>query len=301
MMNDLVSVLIPVYNAADVIDKCVQSLLNQTYNNIEIIMVDDCSTDNSYEVIKNWSRKVDNIFCYKNLTNSGCATTINNALAHAKGSMIAVVDNDDYLEKDYIEYLLNLMKNGSADISICGWYIDDNEYRLRKKTISSKEALNELLLDKTFKSYYWNKLYKRKVLGSTPFNEDQRFEDMASMPFIFKNANVISIGEEAKYHYLSGSTNFSASNKMYLNYWLSKAYYERLIFVINNKIIGEARDYVIKKTCYNSIGSWRELRRAKQKEEANDIYSRIKANKNLFLHSRVISLRHKLYLLARFI
>lgn len=266
-MNELVSILIPVYNAANVINRCIKSLLNQTYKNIEIIIVDDCSTDNSYEIIAKWSDEVRNIFCYRNSENKGCAATINNALSHAKGSIIAIVDNDDYVENDYIEYLLNLMERTKADISICGWYSDNKEYRLNTKTLSTKDALDELLLDTTFRAYYWNKLYRRKVLGDKPLIEDQKFEDVASMPFIFKKANVITIGEEPKYHYILGSTNFSSRKKIYLNYWLSMAYYERLDFVINNNIIGKARDHVIRKTCHNSIGSWRELRNTHQKRQ----------------------------------
>lgn len=300
-MNDLVSILVPVYNAENVISKCLESLLEQTYNNFEIILVDDCSTDNSYEVIKEWSRRVDNIFCYKNENNCGCAATINNALSKAKGEIIAIVDNDDYVEKDYIEYLLNLLKNAGADISICGWFNDDKEYRLSNKILSSPNALDELLLDTTFRAYYWNKLFKRKILGDKPLLEEHKFEDMASMPYIFKNAKLVAIGEEPKYHYLSGTGNFSASKKTYLNYWLSRAYYERLSFVIDNNVTENARNYVILKTCRNSIGSLRELKKAKLMDESKDLYCRIKANKKLFLANKCVPLKHKLYLLVNFI
>ena len=300
-MNELVSVLIPVFNAEHVIDRCIKSLLNQTYKNIEVIIVDDCSTDDSYVMVEEWANKEKNIYCYKNKTNSGCAATINRALTYAKGTVVAIVDNDDYVESDYIEYLLTLMHSSNADISICGWYEDKKPFQLYNRELTSKEALEELLLDTTFRAYYWNKLFRREILGSKPFIEEQKFEDMASMPYIFQKARKVVIGAKPKYHYAMGTTNFSANKKSYLNYWLSRAYFERLSFVVNNQVSGQSKNYVIMKTCHNSVGSWRELMRLNQNNEAVDLYQRIKSNKKLFLSCPKVSLKHKLYLIARIV
>lgn len=102
---DKISIVVAVYNAEKTLKKCVDSLLNQTYNNIEIILVNDCSKDNSLDICNEYSKVNDNVKVISNERNSGVSNTRNNGIDNSTGEYICFVDSDDYVESNYIEVL----------------------------------------------------------------------------------------------------------------------------------------------------------------------------------------------------
>lgn len=125
-MNKKISVIVAVYNTEKYIEKCLRSLLNQTYQNLEIIVVDDGSTDNSKEVLKKYSHN-DKIKLIYNKKNSGLSYSRNVGLENATGDYIGYIDSDDYVDLDYYEKLIQAIIENKADIAICDMKIVDEE------------------------------------------------------------------------------------------------------------------------------------------------------------------------------
>ena len=115
-MQDLISIIIPVYNVEKYLRQCLDSIVNQTYTNLEIICINDKSTDNSAEILEEFLQKDERIKVINNKENVGSAISRNYGLDIAAGKYIAFVDSDDYIDEKYIESMLNKMKQVNCDI-----------------------------------------------------------------------------------------------------------------------------------------------------------------------------------------
>ena len=204
---DLITVIIPVYNVEKYLDKCVKSVINQTYKNLEIILVDDGSKDNSGKMCDEFA-KLDNRIKVIHKQNGGLSDARNAALKEANGKYIGFVDSDDYIENDMYEVLYNTIKNNNADISIVSFYemYKDKLIGVRdsgKLEIFNKlEALKELLIDTRIQSYAWNKLFKRELFSDLKFPTGKNFEDIATTLLLFEKCDKIVLFEKPKYYYL---------------------------------------------------------------------------------------------------
>lgn len=180
IMNNkkLVSIIVPAYNVENYIDNCINSLINQTYNNIEIIIVDDGSTDGTLKKSMNYQKKDKRIKILKK-KNGGLSSARNFGINSSKGDYITFVDSDDDVDINYIEKLVNKLESNNADISMCG---RKNIYTYNNKIDVSPSICNDILLD--IKSYLDNiddptaygsfaccKLYKREFVINTMFDE----------------------------------------------------------------------------------------------------------------------------------
>ena len=112
----LISVIMPCYNSEDYIEEAIESILNQTYNNIEVIIADDCSTDKSFDLIKRYTKKDKRVRCFKNKNNIGCTKTLNKLVEQAKGKYIARMDADDISFEDRIEKQFKLLTKHNYDV-----------------------------------------------------------------------------------------------------------------------------------------------------------------------------------------
>ena len=119
-MEDLVSIIIPVYNTEKYLSKCLESVINQTYKNLEIILINDGSTDKSKEICESFAKK-DKRIQILNKENSGVSSARNHGMRLAKGQYIAFIDGDDYAEENYIEELLKNLKQTESDCVLCGY------------------------------------------------------------------------------------------------------------------------------------------------------------------------------------
>lgn len=175
-MLELISVIVPVYNVEKYIEKCLESIINQTYRNIEIILVDDGSTDNSGKICDDYAKKYSNITVIHKL-NGGLSDARNAGMKIAKGEFICFFDSDDWVEIDILEKAYNKLYENKSDVVIWGFskdFVDDNE-NTYKNILSipfncniNKEELNyqKLLNDEiqAIIGYAWNKLYKTKFI-----------------------------------------------------------------------------------------------------------------------------------------
>lgn len=177
----MISVIIPAYNVGKYIEECIFSLVNQTYKDIEIIIVDDGSTDNTREIIRGFEIEYPYIKCYDQV-NSGVSVARNFGLQKATGDYIIFVDPDDYLDEKMLEHMYEKMMENNSDIVICGHNIfyeeNPNEYIKNiyniddTKTYNNIETIN-MMLELKVKGYVWDKLFRRINL----INHNFKFEE----------------------------------------------------------------------------------------------------------------------------
>ena len=169
VQNKLVSIIVPIYNTEKYLKECIESLINQTYKNLEIILVDDGSTDNSRFICDEYKNKIENIKVIHQ-ENQGISNARNKGLEVAQGYYISFVDSDDYVEETMIEKLVRSIEENEADMSICNYY--PNKENKLKEVLTVDEVM-ELIIDKRyFRGYVCNKLYKKELLDKLKFEED---------------------------------------------------------------------------------------------------------------------------------
>lgn len=220
-----ISVIVPVYNVEEYLEKCLDSLVNQTLKDIEIIVVNDGTKDNSQDIIDKYVKKYKNIKCYKK-ENGGLSSARNYGLKYAKGEYIAFVDSDDYVEKNMYEDMYNKAKEDNFDVVACDLkYIYDDEevlaYSNLKKDLTTKEEIK-----KSYIYIYpaaWNKIYKKELLKNIEFKEKVWFEDVEFLYRLYPRIN--SIGYINKYYYnyvqREGAITRTFNSKLYdyINNW----------------------------------------------------------------------------------
>lgn len=183
-MEDLISVIVPIYNVELYLDRCMESIVNQTYQNLEIILVDDGSPDNCPVICDKWAER-DCRVRVMHKQNGGLSDARNAGLEAASGNYIAFVDSDDWIEKNYIEYLyLAIIKTG-AELASCEIRIvqeeekvkDIEQQRPNTKIFYTEEALETLINGCVFRAVAWNKLYKKEILLGEKFELGKLHED----------------------------------------------------------------------------------------------------------------------------
>lgn len=215
-MKDLISIIVPVYNVEEYLEKCIDSILNQTYKNLEIILIDDGSSDNSANICDQYEKK-DSRVKVIHKKNSGMSDARNTGMKIANGEYIGFVDSDDYIKQDMIENLYNLLKKNKADISICAYELLDKNKKPSAKlngkiySFNNIDAIQELLKSKLITSHCWNKLYKKQLWETIQFPIGRKFEDMAVMHLVFEKAKKIVYKNEIGYYYIKRSNSIMKS------------------------------------------------------------------------------------------
>lgn len=205
-MDELISIIVPVYKVESYLKKCIKSIVNQTYRNIEIILVDDGSPDDCGKICDEFSEQ-DSRIVVIHKENGGLSDARNAGLDIAKGNYIGFVDSDDWIACDMYEKLLNAIHKYDAEIAICcikKIRKDKTEVQDIERNIvySKQKALYELIVDKNVNSFAWNKLYKKELFQNLRFPKGRVFEDTLFMYQIFEKANRVVHINEPLYYYL---------------------------------------------------------------------------------------------------
>ena len=206
-MHELISVIVPVYNVLNFLDKCLSSIIEQTYENLEIILIDDGSTDGSSVICDEFARKDSRIKVFHK-KNSGQSEARNLGIDLSTGKFIAFVDSDDFVSKDYIQYLYDLLKKYNADISNCNFkkiWDYDEKYSKRtekiEKRFDSQSAIENMCYLKELNCAPIGKLFKKEIFSEIKFPVGMIYEDLAIMYKAFSRANILAYGNEYKYFY----------------------------------------------------------------------------------------------------
>ena len=250
----LISIIVPVYNVKAYLERCLDSICGQTYQNLEIIIVDDGSTDGSGEFCDEYAR-LDNRVKVIHQANGGQSVARNKGLSVAKGEFLGFVDADDWIDEDMYEFLYQLILKNHADIAVCSHYIEKQgktraRYSSGVKTVFSRdEAIRALVVDKRVRNYVWDKLFKRQLFNGIQFPIGRLFEDIAVTYQAFYCSDKIVIEDRPKYHYVvhNASTMQQGKYSPQREHNLFQSVYEQVNFVLDKGIWDQANLFIIKR------------------------------------------------------
>ena len=194
-----VSVIVPVYNVEKYLEKCLNSLVNQTFKDYEIIVVNDGSTDSSQKIIDEYKSKYSTIKSFIK-ENGGISSARNYGLKVATGEYIAFVDSDDYVEMFFLEKMYNKAKETSSDVVICDYYAinDEDKWYSKCHMNMSSDVKIEYLLSPPM---VWSKLIKKEVMDKVLFTEGIFYEDLDICVRLINYVNKVSFIDEPLYNY----------------------------------------------------------------------------------------------------
>ena len=216
-MDELINVIVPVYNAAPYIERCVKSLQKQTYQNFEIILIDDGSKDNSLELCKALANEDDRIIVL-NRPNGGASAARNMGLAYVRGQYVVFADSDDYVSPSYLENLYRAAQQGNYDIVQCNLESTfDTDKRMETvaysqddvNEVTKKQALNE----RKYKVSVWGKIYCSHIFKDFRFQEGIIYEDDASYYIFVDRANRLAVLNETLYYYYMSENSVMRNDK----------------------------------------------------------------------------------------
>ena len=278
-MKPLISVIVPVYNLEDVVEGCINSILAQTYENLEIILVNDGSSDKSPEICDKY-RARDSRIVVIHQQNGGISRARNAALDIMRGAYVAFVDGDDAIAADYIDVLYGDLTGSDADVAICSWQDvlpGDAPVPAKKsfcvRVMGRDEALRNMLYQEDFDSAMWAKLYKSTLLTNIRFPEGKIYEDLAVSYKVLFSAHRVVFRDYQGYYYTAspGGIMLSAFNGRKMD--LIDAADDMLAFISGNRpeLEPAAVSRVVRSNfhIYLQIPTGREYTAEKKRIEAN--------------------------------
>lgn len=260
MNNPLVSVVMPVYNVEKYVEKAINSVLNQTYSNFELILINDGSEDNSLEICKRLAREDSRISIIDKI-NEGVSKARNDGIEKANGEYILFVDSDDDIKKDMIEILVEKIQKSNSDLVLCGYNYNvmENNRLVSSLKIFSQEKT--ILKNNLIKSYtielmtsdllihsIWNKLYKMEIIKkfNIRYKEDLDFgEDLFfSLEYIY-NIDSLDIVKQCLYNYYQYNTGNNLTSKYRNNKFnIIKIWMKRLDWFSEDITDSKTLDYI---------------------------------------------------------
>lgn len=264
-IEPLISIIVPVYNISKYLERCIHSIIAQSYKNIEIVLINDGSTDNSGQLCDLYKDK-DKRVRVVHKTNGGLSSARNTGLSVIKGEYLGFVDGDDFVDKYMYETLLKAMLHNNADVVQTGYHHTDEHGRIAD-TRTFKEATYNNLTD-MFIAFFekqnihvgvWTKLYKSKIFKNIRFFEGHVFEDYAILPNILNECEKFVVIDGAFYNYAHNPESITR-NKVTLD--IIKSRFAVPMYVLNcmenidKKYIGYAYHYI----CISSIRGYNKIK-----------------------------------------
>ena len=199
-----VSIVVPVYNVEKYLARCLDTLLDQTLNDIEIIAVNDGSTDNSRNILLEYSKKYEERFRFYDKENGGLSDARNYAVPLCKGEYVGFLDSDDYVELDMYDKMFTLAKQENADVVVCDYFI---EYPKRRKVMRAEPTTKKEEILCTMLAAAWNKIYRLEWLRDTGvvFPKGLVYEDTEFFSKLIPSINRIAYLQQPMVHYVQRS------------------------------------------------------------------------------------------------
>ena len=255
----LISVIIPVYKVEKYLVRCVRSVINQTYDNLEIILVDDGSPDGCGRICDEFSAKDDRIKVVHK-ANGGLSDARNVGIDAATGDLIGFVDSDDYIKPEMFEVLYKRLYENSADISVCGIvkrFEDGSEKPENAFTesvcLDGDVALEILLEDDKIPSYFCNKLFKSELFKELRFPVGVIYEDLAFSFYVFYRAKKVVCVNYNLYYYCLRKDSTCAVMGAKQIYGLFNAFSKRYEFACSINVKREISDICLAKACVFAV------------------------------------------------
>ena len=257
----MISIIVPIYNVEKYLPTCICGILNQSYENIEILLIDDGSQDKSGEICDECAKKDDRIRVF-HTENRGLSATRNLGLLEAKGDCIGFVDSDDWIEPDMYEVLLNKLIETSSDVCVCGYWSEagrnTKQFHCTDTLYSGKEAITALIHGK-IGNYTWNKLYRKELFDGVSFPAGRYYEDVDTLCEVLNNSSAVTVLDTPKYHYRqrSDSSTNGHSGKNLFDY--ADAYLARLDYLKdqNSQVFEDNKDEIFKSIAISFFRVWR--------------------------------------------
>lgn len=202
-----ISVVIPVYNSEQYLAECLDSVVSQSYGDISIILTDDGSSDSSGKICDDYAAK-DHRIRVIHTENHGVSEARNTGIAESDGDYLCFIDSDDYVAPDYIEYLLKLITDDKADISVCQRMNSRSKIKENKVLTDNKSCMSAFVKTAEIDSVVWGKLYKKSLFDGISFPAGKRYEDEFTIYKLIAGADRISVGCGSKYYYRKNENSF---------------------------------------------------------------------------------------------
>lgn len=304
--NELITIVIPIYNVEKYISRCIDSVINQTYQNIEIILIDDGSPDNCPLICDDY-QKMDKRIKVIHKENGGLSDARNVGIKNATGKYITFIDSDDYIENDYIEYLYSLIRKYHTNISICANYlIKKNKTKssgtgYKEMILEQKECIKRMLLNHGFSVSAWSKLYNISLFKDIEYPKGKIFEDNGTTYKLIMKCKNIAYGEKAKYCYIIRDDSITTSNFNEKKMALIELT-DEMCDAIDNKYI-DLSDYTTLKKIESRFSILRLMifdKKYGKGKEINDIISYIKSNWKFILNNKLVPLRDRIAMIILF-
>lgn len=300
-MQSKVSIIIPVYKVEDYLEKCIDSIIGQSYKNIEIILVDDGSPDNCGKICDEYASK-DRRIKVIHKTNGGLSDARNYGMDVATGEYICFVDSDDFISQYYVQRLLTVGLLNGSDIVVCNFeFIDEKGNKwIRKeketKVYTSEEAIRDLLTVQNTEVMVWNKLYKRSLFtkNNIKFPVGKIHEDNFTTYRLYDKANNVSLINDKLYYYLQRNNSIMST--------FNKKRFDILVAIDEiNEYFRDENRFVLERQC-NELLIYLSLLNNMIKtnyngEEKEHIINRILENKSIYLKNKYISLQKKIMII----
>ena len=209
----LISIIVPVFNTEEYLPKCIESILAQTYTNLEVLLINDGSTDLSGTIIDHYAAQDDRIKVIHQI-NHGLSAVRNIGLRAASGTLIGFVDSDDWIMADMYTSLYSDLITYDADIAVCGFIrVNKGDNPMLEITKETQRLYDDKqnIMHYAFNSanLLWSMLYKKHVFNEIQFPEGMIFEDLHTMHLILENADKVVVNPDPKYYYLQRSDSLS--------------------------------------------------------------------------------------------
>ena len=222
-MEELLSVIVPIYNMEKYLEKCIDSIISQTYHNLEILLIDDGSTDSSFKICKKYEL-IDNRIKVYHKENGGLSDAKNYGIKKAIGRFITFVDADDWIDNNMYEVMMKKMYDKNADIAICGRYIDYENgksskwYYSKELEMTNEQSLIYLNSFYNFDMASWDKIYKTELFQNIEFPFRKKCEDAYTTYKLFAKSSKVIYIPECFYHYFQRKGSISRGSSLNLDY-----------------------------------------------------------------------------------
>ncbi|KAA8999770.1 glycosyltransferase [Paenibacillus spiritus] len=304
-----ISIIVPCYKVEDYLEKCVESILGQTFANFELILVDDGSPDNCPAICDAYAERDSRIKALHK-PNGGLSDARNFGLDIAVGRYIAFIDSDDWIAPDMLEQLHRAVTEQNADIAVCCHYSEEDGRAERINTfggdavLGNVEAVTEIILDQRIKSYAWDKLFKRELFDGVRYPVGIDYEDILTVYQLFIKASRVALVDRPLYYYVkrgSSITGNSSVRKLRQKFYAVNERHNTLLKQYRNIISPSVWNASINIIVSEGMDLYNYLLREKllpdQSSSAKEVEAFIRRNLGVIVSARNIDLRAKAFAL----